>query len=364
MNVRHFTEKSFEQLTRATTQLIDNNSWSIFKSIETLKSNGQVNRAKITARSTAQLVSNELAESMVKQGIPIMAEGGEIKSLAKCLLDGLDSEAFEKSTEIARFRFRNDNLERIDPRNTYTKYIPLMVGTNTIPVQLTKAGSVSFNPLGSVTVAEFLDGLSAIVHGANYKNEESKSSLDNISNNEDYFHEGYLECIDDKYSSPFFNLYTREGLMQPITRLEAAYIIVLCWSRFRELYKSPITSSEDYDLGIGFDWKRPKNVLDKYADGSTYKVSKVILDVDADICSLDIRSYKQDLTVKEYISAIRTGERAIAMPLFMSLLELGEVNIFPFEDGKLHPVYELTRGEWAYLLANLTNLLLTKEALN
>ena len=89
-----------------------------------------------------------------------------------------------------------------------------------------------FNPDGTVSVAEFLDGLNAIKFGC-ISNISRKKTLDRISDENDYFNDGYQDCVRG-ISSPFFNLYTRKELLEPITRIELAYITVICWNQFLE----------------------------------------------------------------------------------------------------------------------------------
>ena len=62
----------------------------------------------------------------------------------------------------------------------YTPYIPLISLTGCVPPQ-TKDGKAYFNPDGTLTIAEFLDGLNSIKYGAN-SNRTRKKTLDNISN--------------------------------------------------------------------------------------------------------------------------------------------------------------------------------------
>lgn len=237
----------------------------------------------------------------------------------------------------------------------YTPYIPLVALTGCIPPQI-KDGDAYFNPLGVVTVAEFLDALNSIKYGCNANNHRKKT-LDNISVDTDYFNEGYQSCIRG-ISSPFFNLYTREELMKPITRLELAYITVICWSQFIDKFNNLYGGS--FYLGINFDWELPSDILSGYKDGFDYKVSKISIDEEYDIVSLDVKDYKSDRTMEEYKEDMQSGVSAIPMPMFMSMLELGILDLFNYEDNNLNPLKEVSRGELCYFLTKLAKLFPTR----
>lgn len=237
----------------------------------------------------------------------------------------------------------------------YTPYIPLVALTGCIPPQI-KDGDAYFNPLGVVTVAEFLDALNSIKYGCNANNHRKKT-LDNISVDTDYFNEGYQSCIRG-ISSPFFNLYTREELMKPITRLELAYITVICWSQFIDKFNNLYGGS--FYLGINFDWELPSDILSGYKDGFDYKVSKISIDEEYDIVSLDVKDYKSDRTMEEYKEDMHSGVSAIPMPMFMSMLELGILDLFNYEDNNLNPLKEVSRGELCYFLTKLAKLFPTR----
>lgn len=243
----------------------------------------------------------------------------------------------------------NTGMQDVDRNAFYASSIPLVVLSGAIPVQ-DNGEDDFFNPDGVVTVAEFLDSLNAYKYGSNANNNRRKT-IDNISTTEDYFNEGYNACIEG-VSSPFFNLYTREELMQPITRLELAYITVICWTQFLEKYNTLYGGA--FYLGVNFDWLAPQEVLSKYKDGYGYKISKASLG--GGVISLDIKHYMKGLSMTEYKSAIKAGTCAIPLPMFMSLGELGILGLFHFEDNRLDPMREVTRGEWCYFVSNIARL--------
>lgn len=265
--------------------------------------------------------------------------------------------------EIAKqlFPYINPNTKRddIDKSAFYTPYIPLVALTGCIPPQL-KDECAYFNPEGSITIAEFLDGLNSIKYGVN-SNKSRKKTLDNISTESDYFNEGYQSCLRG-ISSPFFNLYTREELMKPITRLELAYITVICWNRFIEKFNN--IYGGNFYLGINFDWEVPAEILSDYEDGFDYKVSKISIDKEHEIISLNVQDYKLERSMTQYKEDIKEGKSAIALPMFMSMLELGVLDLFYYEYGRLDPLREVSRGEFAYFLSKLAKLFPTKYIKN
>lgn len=262
-----------------------------------------------------------------------------------------------KDVASTLFPHLNPNTHREDiSRNAfYTPYIPLVTLTGCIPPQ-TKDGNAYFNPEGVVTIAEFLDGLNSIKYGAN-SNSSRKKTLDNISNESDYFNEGYQSCLRG-ISSPFFNLYTREELTKPITRLELAYITVICWTQFIEKFNNLYGGS--FYLGITFDWEVPAEVLSDYEDGFDYKVSKISIDENYEVISLNVKDYLAGKTMTEYKQDLQDGVCAIPMPMFMSMLELGVLDLFYYEYNRLDPLKEVSRGELTYFLSKLAKLFPTK----
>lgn len=265
----------------------------------------------------------------------------------------------ERLSELAvdMFPNRNPNTGKpdVDADKFYSSYIPLVVISGCLPVQ-TVGEEAFFNPEGIVTIAEFLDSLNAIKRGSN-SNVSRKKSLDNISDVDDYFNEGYLDCLAG-LSSPFFNLYTRAELLQPITRVELAYITCICWTQFVEKYNSEYGTA--YYLGINFDWNAPGDVLKRYVDGFSYKVSKISLDKRYHIVSLNIKDYKSDRSMTEYKEDLRGGKSPIPLPMLMSLVEIGVVDLYHFEDNRLDPLKEVSRGELCYFLSHLAQLFPTK----
>lgn len=258
---------------------------------------------------------------------------------------------------IATDMFNKENplTKTVDvPYNAfYTPTIPLIVGTNTMVVQ-EKDGVHYFNPNGVVPIAELLDGFTAIKFGAN-SNRERKESLDKVSNVNDYFNEGYQECVSG-YSSPFYNLYTKEELLQPVTRLELAYITVLCWRRFLEKYDALFGGA--FELGINFDWLHPADVASMFKDIESYNIG--VLRNETGAVRLNIKDYLvqssgEKLSMKNYLKLVKNGKAPIPLPMIMSLIELGVLDLFYFEGGYLNPLREVSRGEMSYFLTRLAD---------
>lgn len=273
------------------------------------------------------------------------------------LFEDSNVQDYMRDVAVKMFPNLNPNTSRADVQRDmfYTPYIPLVALTGCIPPQI-QDDKAYFNPNGVVTIAEFLDGLNSIKYGCNANNTRKKT-LDNISTELDYFNEGYQSCV-KSISSPFFNMYTREELTQPITRLELAYLTVICWTPFIEKFNRLYGGS--FYLGISFDWEVPAEILSYYRDGFDYKVSKISIDENYDVVSLDVKDYKSDRSMEEYKEDIQSGVSAIPMPMFMSLLELGAMDLFHYEDDLLNPLQEVSRGEFCYFLARLAKLFPTK----
>ena len=239
--------------------------------------------------------------------------------------------------------------------NFYSPYIPLVIMSDALPPQKGEDGIEYFNPDGKVSIMEFLDSLNAIKSRSSSVDGRSLS-IDNVSNEKDYFNEGYLSCLSSGRSSLFYGLYRRRELMKPITRLELAYITVLCWRDFTRKYDD--INGGRFAFGVNADWDKPARYLRKFEDGLKYHLYKKTYNIEMseDVQTgtvADLRVYKDDCSVTEFIEAMRSGEKGIPLPLMMCLVELDILDLFFFSDSKLLPLREVTRGELAYFLVKL-----------
>lgn len=249
----------------------------------------------------------------------------------------------ESLSNVAINMFSNKNpdtgLVDVDYFCECAAYIPLVLASGVMKPQVDKDGNELFNPDGVVSVAEYINVLTAIGRTSS----ENKMTLDGISEAEDYFNSGYNELLSG-YSSPFYSLYTRDELLKPITRCELAYLTVVCWGGF--ISKFDCVYSTPHELGVNLNWRSPVSYLERYVDGFNYKVSKV-----GDI-SINIKDYKSDLSMTEYRGMLCDGKKAIPYPLLMSMLEVGALGLFPY-DSYLKPLREVSRGELAIFAVNL-----------
>lgn len=235
----------------------------------------------------------------------------------------------------------------------YSSYIPLIFFCKVLPPQI-ENNKLYFNTNGSITVAEFLDSINAIFNCYNsVKNR--KDSIDGVSISTDFFNEGYNLFVKNEVN-PMYNLYSRYELLRPITRIELGYLIVCCLYLYRELFGELMC--ETYTLGNSFDWLNPIDILSEYEDGLNYGYA---LKQNEDNFSIDIKDYKKDYTLGDYIEKIKEGNEEIPLPMLMSLLELGEHDLFYFSNSKLEPLNEVSRGELCYTLVKLCNYLIERQ---
>ncbi|MBQ8234370.1 MAG: hypothetical protein IJZ36_02150, partial [Bacilli bacterium] len=265
------------------------------------------------------------------------------------LLDILSiSPVKEDMQNIVKTTFTQDNpytgLKDAPINSFYSIYIPLLFFCKVIPPQFNE-NKMYFNAEGSVTIAEVLDSINSIFNEYN-SNKKRKLSLDGVSVETDFFNEGY-NLVLSSYSNPMYNLYSRFEMLRPITRVELAYIIVCCMSVYKKLYGSLVGT--DYLLGNSFDWLNADELKSNYVDGFNYD-----LEIEEHL-SIDLKDYKGNRLLTDYIDAMRKDVEKIPLPLYMSLLELGERDLFYFNDSKLEPLSEVTRGELCYTLIKLCN---------
>ena len=287
--------------------------------------------------------SDKLASMLLTEDLP--------KILNAAISEDLDTYIDENNEAMQNLACKM--FDDVSRNRSYTPYIPIIVNSGCIIAQQ-KDDKAMFNEEGTISIADFLDGINAIYMGPN-SNVARSVSLDNISTTEDYFNEGYKACIRG-ISSPFFNLYQRKELLEPITRLELAYITVLCWDQFLNKFNN--LYGGEYYLGLSFDWEAPNRVLSFFRDGYDYKVSQTIISTEYDAASLNIKDYKPtELSMTDYKMGLKEGQYAIPMPMFMSLLELSEMGLFSFPLDRLDPLKEVSRGEFCYFIYQLAKIM-------
>lgn len=242
----------------------------------------------------------------------------------------------------------------IDTKSALTPYIGLVTFADAMSPQYDDTGKAYFNPDGVVSVGDFLNSLSAIKVG---EGEGSTAlSLDGMSDVGDYYNVGYNMCL-ETLGSPFYRLYSRADMSTPITRAELAYILVVCWSDFTDKYDT--VYSGRFHVGVNLNWDNPSRYVGKFKDGRSYKVYKKCHATDVGkITAIDLNFYKgEDVNMTSFRQQIKSGEKGIPLPMFMSLLEIDALDIFPFFDNvSLEPMKEVSRGELAYILVKLSKL--------
>ena len=238
-------------------------------------------------------------------------------------------------------------FDDVDMSAYYAPHIPLAVLSDSVSVQ-SEGDKLRFNPNGVVTVAEFLDFVNAVRYGSGCAGRGVKSP-DGLLNGSEFFSAGYNACING-VGSPFYGLYSFRGLFESITRIEAAYILVVC----RCIFGSVCGST--FDIGLSFNWECPNDVLQGYSDGFFYKVSCSHYRADESaVISVDIKDYIGSDSFFDFMKKVRTGFKPIPIPMFMSLVELDINGVIytPFDDSCLNPLDELTRGEMCYMLSGI-----------
>lgn len=289
-----------------------------------------------------------VSTSVVYFGIPvnIIIKGELSPKYLSEMTDSLEDIEEQMTSDTAKTMFSSinprTNKQDVVGDEVYASYIPKAVIKGVVIPQTDASGVTVFNGDGTITIAEVLDGFNAVKYGAN-SDDHRVQSLDNISGISDYFNEGYnLMC--KSYASVFYNLYRRNELFRPITRLEFAYLTVFCSGYFKGVFESK------FPMGISFNWLRPNVSVKDFADWEHYNVSLIARDKAPDH---NVKHYKGERTVTDLLHDIKTGKSAIPLPMFMSMIELGVNNIFPYTDYRLEPLRQLSRGEFTYCLARL-----------
>jgi hypothetical protein len=299
-------------------------------------------------------VSGLFTSANNNQGLMRMLTGNSV-NLSAVLHNTRVADSLKKVTQTV---FPRKNLEtglKDAPLNSYfSPYIALSTYCKLLPPQLDDKQNLYFNASGTVTIAEFFDTLNALYRGYNSE-VDRRTSLDNVSFDYDYFNEGYNRVV-TTYANPIFNLYTRSELLRPITRAEVAYILVFGMNLLDTTEHDCFTATNE--VGYTFDWiKDTQNIVTSFEDTKELKV----VTNESNTVSLNLKDYKGDLTVTEYIAEIVKQDRYIPLPLVVSLIELTNVNIMNTTD-EFNPLGELSRGELIYVMFQMYNYILEKES--
>lgn len=144
--------------------------------------------------------------------------------------------------------------------------------------------------------------------------------------------------------------------MSPITRAELAYITVVCWKEFTK--DIPLRGGR-IPVGVHVDWEQPKIYMRKFSDASKLRIARKRSDkieLDKDVQSMlltDIKPYRGNRSMTEFIKQIRSGNALLPLPMFMALVELDYMGMFYFANKEIAPVREVSRGEITFFIMNL-----------
>lgn len=246
------------------------------------------------------------------------------------------------------------HIRDVDEDAFYAPYVTQVILTSALPPQVSSDGSgVYFNPDGTISVAEFLDCLNSISRGFNSK-EDRRTSIDGVSNEDDYFNEGYNACVSG-VSSPFYRLYTRDELLNPILRSEMAFILLFCWTPFEKHFGS--IWGGDTQIGLNTSWLQPNKELSEYSDGDSYRIYEKVSADEYQALVTNLKEYLGGMSMSTFKDAMLSGTKPIPLAMIMSTVELDKLGILYCEGNELAPLREVSRGEIAYLLCNLAKIL-------
>lgn len=243
------------------------------------------------------------------------------------------------------------NRPDVDGSEFYIDSIPYSVIKGIVTPQSDENGLEVFNGEGTITIAEILDGLNHIMTSEKEGSSEEassdyhKKSLDNISDVSDYFNEGYNRVC-RSHGSVFYNLYERGELFRPVTRLEFAYILVVCSGILGGIF------STKYPMGVSFNWLRPGVYASQFTDWHKYNVS--LISRDGSLCH-NVKDYKGNRSMTDMLMDIKSGKSAIPLPMFMSMVELGTQGLFFYSDYALEPLKQVSRGEASFCLTQIVS---------
>lgn len=173
------------------------------------------------------------------------------------------------------------------------------------------------NALGTVSVAELLYGIGCL------KEVSDEGVTDEAVRKDDYFSNGYFSC-----QPRISGMYSREELVQPVTRLELAYLTLICWNGFqRKPWDEP-------EYGVLFPWMGYS--VSEYPDLPDFERVP-----DSCVCNM-----------KEHVGKAASGEELASLDEAMSLVTLAKMGILTCDNG-LEPFRQVTREEFCVFLCML-----------
>ena len=303
------------------------------------------NTATVGASSLENDISSKLSNMPIAETevMEVLKEIGYKKhSLSEVLQSSIDEETL---LDVAKKLFGKPLRGKVDINGEefYANYVLQTVMTDTLSMQWDGSDSY-FNGEGTVSLCEVLAALGSVC-GKHIKG----TSYDNISTEKDFFNEGYNACCWG-FSSPFFVFFTRPELKRPITRLELAYLVVIC-AQLIPIY------TETGSLGRTFQWLHPLEYLTAFSDYQDYQISLVSKN---DVISIDVKDYLDKnaentgkITMEEFINGIGTGKYNVPMPMLMPLIELITQGKYKIEGEELAPLRQVSRGELCYMCCKI-----------
>lgn len=245
----------------------------------------------------------------------------------------------------------------IDKSKYYTSFVPLVINSGAMVAQQDLAGNKYFNPDGTVNLADLFAGLQGVRDDVI----RSNTSIDGVAFEGEYFTEGYNSIVDCR-SSLLYGLYSRRDLSKPITRAELAYITVVGWKPFRGNRK---LFGGKFNVGYRVNWETPAKYVGKFKDAKTIRASKKIsgntdLENGGEIMDVNLKSWKGDMPIREYLNGVLNGKYALPLPMLMSMIELDALDLFYYEGSELAPMRQVSRGEFCYFITKLSKVFSTE----
>ncbi|PGF05073.1 hypothetical protein [Bacillus toyonensis] len=194
--------------------------------------------------------------------------------------------------------------------------------------QYDRTGNLYFNPRGIVSRAESINALERFG--------KKRKSIDGVSEESDYFNQGYNELVSSGLDN-FFEFYTKENIYGNIRRCELAYMI---------------SSHPNYFFNKDVAVKENISKLYGYEDIKKIQIS---LEDAGRLYSLIQVNNNRNEDIDYYFNKVRSGEIKLPISLILLthyLVELG----YSESDEKvtnLHPLKGVSRLEFAKYIVNL-----------
>lgn len=196
-----------------------------------------------------------------------------------------------------------------------------------ITPQYDRSGNIFINPNGAVSRSETISSLSTGI--------ERVDSVDDVSEENDYYNVGYNDLVDSKDSN-FYNVYSRQDLSSNIRRFELAYML---FSHKGYTFKDEVNFQTDFTDLYGYE---------------DIKRTPIVFMNNNGVGLLP----RDDQSIDDYIQRTLKGNERLSVEILVLTSKLMSLVSSDIDMTCLYPLKGLSRIEFVYIMDKINKLTL------